>query len=103
MTAKLKKYTGEKPECNKKDRWDSGKPCLPTKYQCDIQINVKYILLGNIFTTYCSSITQYVNDLDFDLSSSLKVKYDGAIEHPIYGFPLLFNTNIWPNSLLYGI
>ncbi len=49
---------------------------------------------------------QYVNNLDFDLSRSLKVKCDGVIEHPlmmIYGFLLLFDSNIWPNSLLYEI
>ena len=36
--------------------------------------------------------------LDFDLSGSPKVKYDVAIELPIYVFLLMFNSNIWPNS-----
>ncbi len=27
-----------------------------------------------------------------------KVKYDSAIELPIYGFLLLFYRNVWPNS-----
>ncbi len=36
-------------------------------------------------------------DLDFDLSRSLKVKCDGAIGLPIYGFLSMFNSNIWPN------
>ncbi len=39
-----------------------------------------------------------VSDLDFDLSSSLKVKSDDVIGLPIYAFLLLFNSNIWPNS-----
>ena len=39
-----------------------------------------------------------LSDLDFDLSRSLKVKCDGVIGLPIYGFLLMFNSNIWPNS-----
>ena len=35
------------------------------------------------------------SNLDFDLSRSLKVKYDGAIGLPMYGFLLIFNSNIW--------
>ncbi len=43
-----------------------------------------------IFTEYCSSITQYLNDLDFGHSKSLKVKSIGALRLPIYGlwFPI---------------
>ncbi len=33
---------------------------------------------------------QNPNDLDFDLSRSLKVKYDGATALPIYDFLLVF-------------
>ncbi len=36
--------------------------------------------------------------LDFDLSRSLKVKCDGVIGLPIYGFLLMVNSNIWPNT-----
>ena len=61
--------------------------------------------LGNIFTTYHSSTTQYVNDLDLsDLSMLLNVKSNGTIERPIFGLRLMFNSNIWPNlSLLRDI
>ncbi len=50
-----------------------------------------------MFTEYHSSITQYLNDLDFDLSMSLKVKSIGAIRLPIYGLLLMFNCNIGSN------
>ncbi len=43
---------------------------------------------------------QNIDDLDFDLSRSLKVKCDGAIGLPIYGFLLMVNSNIWPNTAL---
>ena len=33
---------------------------------------------------------------------SLKVKCDGAIGLLIYGFLLMFNSNIWPNTALLG-
>ncbi len=36
-------------------------------------------------------------DLEYDLSRSLKVKCDGAIGFPIYGFLLMLNSNIGPN------
>ncbi len=38
-----------------------------------------------------------LGDLEFDVSRSLKVKYEGAIALPIYGFLLMFNSNIGPN------
>ncbi len=38
-----------------------------------------------------------LSDLDFDLSRSLKVKCEGANGLPIYGFLLMFNSNIVPN------
>ena len=41
-----------------------------------------------------------LGDLDFDLSRSMKVKYKGAIGLPVYGFLLMFNSNIGPNSAL---
>ncbi len=40
---------------------------------------------------------QNLGDLDFDLSRSLKVKSDDAIELPIYGFLLMCNSNIGPS------
>ena len=36
-------------------------------------------------------------DFDFDLSWSLKVKSDDAIELPIHAFVLMFNSNIGPS------
>ncbi len=39
-----------------------------------------------------------MSDLGFDLSRSLKVKCDSVIGLPIYGFLLMFNSNIWPSS-----
>ncbi len=33
-----------------------------------------------------------MDDLDFVLSMSLKVKFDSAIRLPIYGFLLIFNS-----------
>ena len=41
-----------------------------------------------------------MSDLDFDLSRSLKVKRDGVIRLPIYGFLLMLNSNIGPNKAL---
>ncbi len=38
-----------------------------------------------------------MGDLEFDLSRSLKVKWESAIGLPTYGFPLMFNSNIGPN------
>ena len=38
-----------------------------------------------------------LSDLDFDLSRSLKVKYESAIGLSIYGFLLMFYSNIGPN------
>ena len=46
---------------------------------------------------YTTVIAAYDSDLDFDLSRSLKVKCDGVIGLPIYGFLLMFNSNIGPN------
>ncbi len=52
-----------------------------------------------IFTESWSSIIHYLNDLDFDLLRSLKVKSIrlSAIRLPIYGFLLMFNCNIGSN------
>ena len=38
-----------------------------------------------------------LSDLDFDLSWSLKVKFEGAIGLSRYGFLLMFNSNMGPN------
>ena len=40
---------------------------------------------------------QNLSDLDFDLSRSLKVKSDSGTGLPIYGFLLMFNSNIGSN------
>ncbi len=44
------------------------------------------------------SILDYIPHLNFDLSGSLKVKYDSVTGLSIYAFLLTFNSNIWPNS-----
>ncbi len=42
---------------------------------------------------------QSLSDLDFDLTRSLKVKWDGAVGLPICAyFLLVFNSTTWPNS-----
>ncbi len=73
-----------------KDHWDSGRPHHPQILLCDIKIYILSIM-------YRSAATQNVSDLD--LSRSLKVNRNGAIELPIYDFLLMFNTIVtWPNS-----
>ncbi len=44
------------------------------------------------------SILDYIPHLNFDLSGSLKVKYDSVTGLSIYAFLLTFNSNMWPNS-----
>ncbi len=39
-----------------------------------------------------------MSDLEFDLSRPLKVKCDDAIGLSLYGFLLMFNSNMWPIS-----
>ncbi len=68
---------------NKKDHWDSGIPRLPTNYTMWHFLVVFEINL-DVFTTYCSSTTEYLNDFQFDLSRSFKVKSNGAFRLPIY-------------------
>ncbi len=77
---------------NKKDRWDSGKPRRQQILFCDIQIKV-VISRGQIYV-YHTNLLPLKNLSDFDLSRSLKVKCEGAIGLPIYGFLLMFNSNI---------
>ena len=82
---------------NKKDRWDSEKPRRQQILFCDIQ-NKVVISRRQIYVYHMkSSTTQNLTPLDFDLSRSLKVKYEGAIGLPIYAFLLMFNSNIGPN------
>ena len=63
---------------------------------------------GNFLQT-CFSVTyglaplqdirfRNLSDLEFDLSRSLKVKYDDVIGLSLYAFLLMFNSNMWPNS-----
>ena len=47
-----------------------------------------------IFTEYHPSITQYLNDLDFDLSMPLKDISIGAIRFPIYGLKLIVQFDL---------
>ncbi len=42
------------------------------------------------------------NNLDFDISRLLKVKSDGVIGFPIYGFLLMVNSNMEPNEAPLG-
>ncbi len=44
-------------------------------------------------------VLQNLSDLDFEISRSLKVKCEGAIELPTYGFLVMFNANIGPNYI----
>ncbi len=48
---------------------------------------------------YRSVTTQYSTDLDLGRSMITKVKSDAAIGLPIYGFLLMFNSNLWPNTV----
>ncbi len=45
---------------------------------------------------------QNLSDHDFDLLRSLKVKCNGAIDHPICRFLLMFNSNIRPSKAPLG-
>ncbi len=44
------------------------------------------------------SILDHIRPLNFHLSGSLKVKCESVTRLPIYGFLLMFNSTIWPNS-----
>ncbi len=71
-------------------------PARPQILLCDVEIN---ILTGK-HITYSHTVsfnTQYLGDLGFDLSVSLKVKY-GAVSLNIFAFLLVFNGNIWPSA-----
>ena len=57
----------------------------------------KYATGKYIYIPYRSATTQNLSDLDFDLSRSRKVKFEGAIGLPIYSFLLMFNSDIGPN------
>ncbi len=63
----------------------------------DIQMVVT-LLLANIYIPYGYPTTENLSDLDFDLSRSVNVKFDNAIGLAIYGFLLIVNSNIGPNS-----
>ncbi len=85
------------PCMNKKDRWDSGKPHPPTNillWHLDYNANK---LLANICLPHRSPTTQNQSDLDFDLLRSRRVKCAGVIGLLIYGFLLMFDSNIGPN------
>ncbi len=57
-----------------------------------------HVTYGLAQLLYHKKSFQNLNDLDFDLSRSLKVKCSSAIILTIPGFLLIFNGNIWPNS-----
>ncbi len=59
---------------------------------------VVILLLANISISYRYPTTENLSDLDFDLSRSVNVKFDNAIGLAIYGFLLIVNSNIGPNS-----
>ena len=44
-----------------------------------------------------------MGDLEFDLSRSLKVKFNGAVRLPIYDFLLVSNNNYMSNSHHLGV
>ena len=46
---------------------------------------------------------QNLSDHEVDLSRSLKVKCESAIGFPIYGFPLMFNSNIGLGDLEFKV
>ncbi len=77
----------------------------PTRQQttlCDIQINSKYYWQLYLYCTDTQPFKTWVN-LNFDPSWSFKVKCDSAIGLLIYGFLLIFNSNICCNSAPYEI
>ncbi len=51
------------------------------------------------YLTMHVSILDHIKHLNFDLSRSLKVKRDGGFGLPIDDVLLVFNRNIWPNSV----
>ena len=53
--------------------------------------------LWDFWSVGALTLTWNLGDLEFDLSSSLKVKSDDAIGLPIDGFLFMFNGNIGPN------
>ena len=79
---------------DKKDRWDSRKPCPPTNslFHPDQSGNK---LLANICMPYRSPTTKNLVDHDFDLQGHLRSNVIGLA---LYGFVLMVNGNIWPNS-----
>ncbi len=53
--------------------------------------------IGSIYALLGDIRLRNLSDLDFDLSRSLKVKSNGAVRLLIYGFLLMFNSNIGPD------
>ena len=83
---------------NKKDRWDSRKPRPPINSLLGHPASGGNTKLATICIRYIFLTTQRLSDLDVDLSGSLKVTFDSVIRLSIYGFLLMINSNIWPNS-----
>ncbi len=86
---------------------------LSLTFQGQPRSNVKVPWAPHIVSYWCLIVTwgltsilyeikhRNLGDLDFDLSRSLKVKCEGAIGLPIYGFLLMFHSNIGPNSAVF--
>ena len=47
---------------------------------------------------HVSIFGSFLNHIHFDLSKSLKDKYDRGIRLTIYDFLLVFNSNIWASN-----
>ncbi len=54
--------------------------------------------IGLIWAPFRDIMLQNLDDLDFNLPRSLKVKFGSAIGLTIYDFLLMFNSNIERNS-----
>ncbi len=77
-------------------RWCDIGNFLVSKTQC-CRLN-QFEIWVNSHTVPHYAMSDHIRQLNFDLSRSLNVKYDGGFGLPIYKFLLVFNSNIWPNS-----
>ncbi len=78
---------------NKKDRWDSGKPRRQQTTSCDVQIKVAIVNFWHIYVYHSGSYHWNLDDLDFDLARSLKVKSNCAVGLTICDFLLRYKSN----------
>ena len=69
--------------------------CISKELQCYQERPPRYICV-----TYKSSLSQSLNGIDFDLTGSLEMKYDGGVGlYVFHDFLFRFNSNTLPNSL----